>query len=165
MKNQYMSYQESLDFLHMMEKQYPDLIEIIKIGTTYEGRDIVLAKISRNVEKADEKPALLYTGSIHAREWIGHELALKFITHVAENRNVDPVLEKALDVSTLYSRKIQVPTFMAEKSLFQRQRPERSKHLSMHMKILRLPSITIHREMSFSLPTNLNMKRKPMGQT
>ena len=97
-----MSYQESLDFLHTMEKQYPDLIEIIKIGTTYEGRDIVLAKISRNVEKADEKPALLYTGSIHAREWIGHELALKFITHVAENRNVDPVLEKALDVSTLY---------------------------------------------------------------
>lgn len=102
MKNQYMSYQESLEFLHAMEKQYPDLIEIIKIGTTYEGRDIVLAKISNNVETADEKPALLYTGSIHAREWIGHELALKFISHVAENRNVDPILEKALSESTLY---------------------------------------------------------------
>jgi len=102
MKNQYMSYQESLDFLHAMEKQYPDLIEIIKIGTTYEGRDIVLAKISKNVEKADEKPALLYTGSIHAREWIGHELALKFIEHVAKNQNVDPVLERSLEISTLY---------------------------------------------------------------
>jgi hypothetical protein len=67
-----MSYAESLDFLHKMEKNYPDLIEVIKIGTTYEGRDIVLAKISKNVERADEKPALLYTGSILAREWIGH---------------------------------------------------------------------------------------------
>jgi hypothetical protein len=102
MKNQYMSYDESLDFLYKMEKSYPDLIEVIKIGTTYEGRDIVLAKISTHVAKADEKPALLYTGSIHAREWIGHELALKFITHVAENRNVDPILEKALEESTLY---------------------------------------------------------------
>ena len=102
MKNQYMSYQESLDFLHTMEKQYPDLIEIIKIGTTYEGRDIVLAKISKDVAKADEKPALLYTGSIHAREWIGHELALKFIDHVAKNQNVDPELEEALDRSTIY---------------------------------------------------------------
>ncbi|BAF72011.1 M14 family metallopeptidase [Sulfurovum sp. NBC37-1] len=102
MKNQYMSYQESLEFLHAMEKQYPDLIEVIKIGTTYEGRDIVLAKISNNVETADEKPALLYTGSIHAREWIGHELALKFISHVVQNRTVDPVLEKALEESTLY---------------------------------------------------------------
>ncbi|QOR62787.1 fibronectin type III domain-containing protein [Sulfurovum indicum] len=102
MKNQYMSYQESLDFLHKMEKRYPDLIEVIKIGMTYEGRDIVLAKISKNVEHADEKPALLYTGSIHAREWIGHELALKFIEHVAKNQDVDPVLERALTESTLY---------------------------------------------------------------
>ena len=97
-----MSYQESLDFLKMMEKSYPKLIEIIKIGTTYEGRDIVLAKISKDVEKADEKPAMLYTGSIHAREWIGHELALKFIDYLAKNQDVDPELEKSLTESTIY---------------------------------------------------------------
>ena len=102
MKKQYMSYQESLDFLYKMEKTYPDLIEIMKIGTTYEGRDIVLAKISKNVETADEKPAMLFTGSVHAREWIGHELALKFIEHVAENQDVDPELEKSLTDSTIY---------------------------------------------------------------
>ena len=102
MKKQYMSYQESLDFLDMMEKAHPDLIKIIKIGTTFEGRDIVLAKISKNVETADEKPALLYTGSVHAREWIGHELALKFIDYVAKNQNVDPELEKSLTESTIY---------------------------------------------------------------
>jgi len=102
MKNQYKSYQESLDFLYEMEKRYPELIAIEKIGTTYEGRDIVLAKISKDVKKADEKPALLYTGTIHAREWIGHELALVFIEHVAHNRDVDPVLEHALENAAIY---------------------------------------------------------------
>ncbi len=102
MKNQYMSYDESLNFLYKMEKSYPDLIKIEKIGTTYEGRDIVLAKISKNVETADEKPAMLFTGSIHAREWIGHELALKFISYMAENQNIDPELEKSLTESTMY---------------------------------------------------------------
>ena len=102
MKKQYMSYQESLDFLYKMQKSYPKLIEIIKIGTTYEGRDIVLAKISKNVEKADEKPAMLFTGSVHAREWIGHELALKFIEYVANNQDIDPELEKSLNQSTIY---------------------------------------------------------------
>jgi len=102
MKKQYMSYQESLDFLYKMEKSHPDLIEIIKIGTTFEERDIVLAKISKNVETADEKPAMLYTGSVHAREWIGHELALKFIEYVADNQDVDPELEKSLTESTIY---------------------------------------------------------------
>ena len=102
MKNQYMSYRESLDFLYKMEKNYPTLIKIEKIGTTYEGRDIVLAKISKNVEQADEKPAMLFTGSIHAREWVGHELALKFISYMAENQTIDPVLEKSLTESTMY---------------------------------------------------------------
>jgi len=102
MKNQYMSYNESLKFLYEMEKSYPDLIEIIKIGTTYEERDIVLAKISKNVKTADEKPAMLFTGSIHAREWVGHELALKFISYLAENQSIDPELEKSLTESTLY---------------------------------------------------------------
>jgi len=102
MKNQYMSYAESLAFLYEMEKKYPDLIKIEKIGSTYEERDIVLAKISKNVETADEKPAMLFTGSIHAREWVGHELALKFISYLAENQNVDPELEKSLIQSTMY---------------------------------------------------------------
>ncbi len=97
-----MSYDESLNFLYEMEKSYPDLIEIMKIGTTYEERDIVLAKISKNVKTADEKPAMLYTGSIHAREWIGHELALKFISYLAENQNIDPELDKSLTDSTMY---------------------------------------------------------------
>jgi len=97
-----MSYDESLNFLYEMEKTHPKLINIIKIGTTYEGRDIVLAKISKNVESADTKPAMLFTGSIHAREWVGHELALKFISYMAENQDIDPVLEKSLTESTMY---------------------------------------------------------------
>jgi len=102
MKNQYKSYNESLEFLNSMQLKYPELIRLIKIGTTYEGRDIVLVKISKDVQNADSKPAMLYTGTIHAREWIGHELALKFIEHIAKNQNIDPVLEKALNESTIY---------------------------------------------------------------
>jgi len=102
MKNQYMSYDESLSFLYEMQKSYPNLIEIIKIGTTYEDRDIVLAKISKDVSTADSKPAMLYTGSIHAREWVGHELALKFIEYLAKNQNIDPTIESSLASSTLY---------------------------------------------------------------
>jgi len=102
MKKQYMSYEESTNFLHTMEKKYPDLLNIIKIGSTFEGRDIILVKISKDVEKADEKPAMLYTGNIHAREWIGHELGLKFIEYIAKNQNIDPELERSLEDSAIY---------------------------------------------------------------
>jgi predicted deacylase len=102
MKNQYKSYAESIEFLRDMQREYPNLIEVINIGTTYEEREIILVKISQDVTNADEKPAMLYTGSIHAREWIGNELALKFIEYVAKNQFVDPILEKSLNEATLY---------------------------------------------------------------
>ncbi|NPA27835.1 MAG: peptidase, partial [Epsilonproteobacteria bacterium] len=102
MKSQYISYDESLEFLKKMEREFPHLFEVVKIGTTHEGRDIVLMKISFDVKMADSKPALLYTGTIHAREWIGHELALKFIEYVAKNQTSHPILEKALHTSTIY---------------------------------------------------------------
>jgi hypothetical protein len=103
MKKQYQSYQESLDFLYSMQREYPNLIEVVKIGTTFEERDIILVKVSQDVTNtADSKPAMLYTGSIHAREWIGNELALKFIEFVAQNQDIDPELQKSLGESTLY---------------------------------------------------------------
>lgn len=102
MKKQYNSYQDTIDFLREVEKSYPNLVKVTTIGKTHEEREIVLATISLNVDKADEKPALLYTGSIHAREWIGNELAIKFIEYITGNYQFDPRLEKTLESSTLY---------------------------------------------------------------
>ncbi|NPA81788.1 MAG: peptidase [Epsilonproteobacteria bacterium] len=102
MKNQYKSYQESVDFLKECAKEYPHLIKIQNIGTTWEGRDIILATVSLDVEYADLKPALLYTGTIHAREWIGNELAIEFIKYVIENYKKNPLLSSALIRNTLY---------------------------------------------------------------
>lgn len=75
MKQQYITYQETIDFLKQAMGEHPNLIRVQSIGDTHEGRPIMMATISRDVAYADEKPALLYTGTIHAREWIGIELA------------------------------------------------------------------------------------------
>ena len=71
MKKQYFSYKETIQFLNDASKDYPDLIKVESIGETWEGRPIMLATISLDVKNADKKPALLYTGTILAREWIG----------------------------------------------------------------------------------------------
>ncbi len=102
MKRQYKSYQETIDFLTRAMQAYPHLVRVQSIGETWEGRPIMLATISRDVAFADLKPALLYTGSIHAREWIGNELALSFIQHILENHEFNPRILNALTRNTLY---------------------------------------------------------------
>ncbi len=102
MKQQYKSYQETIDFLKQCVKEHPNLITIKNIGTTWEGREIVLATISLDVENADLKPALLFTGTIHAREWIGNELSVAFIDYLLKNYQNDPKVTSALTKSTIY---------------------------------------------------------------
>jgi hypothetical protein len=102
MKQQYKSYQESCDFLSECVKNYPNLITVQSIGKSYEGRDILLATLSLNVAYADMKPALLFTGTVHAREWIGNELGIEFIQFLLKNYNNNPEVRKTLTYNTLY---------------------------------------------------------------
>ena len=102
MKQQYKSYQQTCDFLQECVKKYPDIISIQSIGKTWEDRDIILATISLDVQNAHLKPALLYTGTIHAREWIGNELATAFIEFLLENYSSNPKVLETLGKNTLY---------------------------------------------------------------
>ncbi|HHS92841.1 MAG TPA: peptidase, partial [Campylobacterales bacterium] len=102
MKRQYKSYEEGCTFLAECVKKYPDLIKIETIGKTWEDREILLATVSLNVAYADLKPALFYTGTVHAREWIGHELAIEFIDYILQNYRSNPEILEVLTRNTLY---------------------------------------------------------------
>jgi predicted deacylase len=102
MKQQYKSYDQTVEFLKQCVKKFPNLITIESIGKTWEKRDIMLAKITLNVENADLKPAMLFTGTIHAREWIGNELAVSFIEYLLNNYNTNPQILKTITKNTLY---------------------------------------------------------------
>jgi len=102
MKQQYKSYQQTCDFLEECVRIHPDLITMKSIGKTWEGRDIMLATISLNVENADLKPAMLFTGTVHAREWIGNELAVSFIDYLLKNYSSNPKILRTLTKNTLY---------------------------------------------------------------
>lgn len=102
MRQQYSSYDECIDFFTQAAKAHPDLVQIQSIGTTWEDRDILAVCITKDVQNHKTKPALFYTGTIHAREWIGIELSLSFGQYILDHIDYDPVLNTILDRTTLY---------------------------------------------------------------
>ncbi len=102
MREQYTSYNDCVDFFKSAEKTNPNLFKVETIGTTWEDRKIIAVSITNNVKTNKEKPALFYTGTIHAREWIGIELSLTFAQYILEHIDYDPQLNALLDRSTLY---------------------------------------------------------------
>jgi hypothetical protein len=68
MRQQYTSYDECVAFFKDAQDKNPDLFKVDVIGKTHEDRDIIIVSITNDVKKNLDKPALFYTGTIHARE-------------------------------------------------------------------------------------------------
>jgi hypothetical protein len=102
LRQQYSSYDECVDFFKSAQKSNPNLLKVESIGKTWEDREIIAITITKDIDSHNKKPALFYTGTIHAREWIGIELSLSFAKYILEHIDYDPQLNAILDKTTLY---------------------------------------------------------------
>jgi len=102
LRQQYTSYNECVDFFRSAQKTNPNLFKVESIGKTWEDRDIIAVTVTKDIKTNKDKPALFYTGTIHAREWIGIELSLSFAKYILEHIDYDPQLNTLLDRATLY---------------------------------------------------------------
>ena len=102
MREQYSSYDECVEFFKEAEISNPNLFKVQTIGKTWENREIIAVSVTKNIDKHLDKPALFFTGTIHAREWIGIELSISFAKYIIEHIDYDPQLNEILDRATLY---------------------------------------------------------------
>jgi len=102
LKQQYISYNEAIEFFQKASKDFPEFIQVQSIGKSWEKRDIILVTITLDVKNHANKPALFYTGTIHAREWIGIELAVGFTKYILEQLEFNPQISAIFNFATLY---------------------------------------------------------------
>lgn len=64
------------DELYRLAKQNPQLVKLVVLGHTYEGREIIALKLTQGARGIADgsRPAALYSSTQHAREWIGTEV-------------------------------------------------------------------------------------------
>jgi len=88
----YPTYDAYVDIMNQFEENYPDLCEVFSIGTSIEGRQLMFAKISNNVNTEEGEARVLYTSSMHGDETTGYVLMLHLIDYLLANYNsVDKV--------------------------------------------------------------------------
>ncbi|PSN31887.1 hypothetical protein C0J52_20822 [Blattella germanica] len=92
--DQYYRHTEINDYLQELASSYPNLVSLENIGQTYEGRDMVVIKISSG---GSGNPAVLIDAGIHAREWIAPAMALYIIQQLVENNGANSELTNGLD--------------------------------------------------------------------
>ena len=77
--NVYPTYDAYVAMMYQFEANYPSLCKIVDAGNSVQGRKILFAKISDNVNSREAEPQFMYTSSMHGDELTGYVLMLRLI--------------------------------------------------------------------------------------
>ncbi len=93
----YPTYEAYVALMYGFEQDFPDLVEIVNIGQTVMGRDLLFAKISPQVETKRSVPQFMYTSTMHGDETAGFVLSLRLIHHLVTNYGQDEAITELMD--------------------------------------------------------------------
>jgi hypothetical protein len=77
--NTYPSYPEYEQFMAGFAAQFPQICQLVNLGTLPSGRKILALKISDSIQIRQNEPRFLYTSTMHGDETVGFPLMLKLI--------------------------------------------------------------------------------------
>ena len=72
------NYSETKEAMENLTQEFPDMIQMVSIGKTIQGRDIWSLILSKDVAHSGNKPGVLFIGGHHAREHLSVEVPLRF---------------------------------------------------------------------------------------
>lgn len=98
---EYHSYDDMLNWMSDIEKNYPEMAKVFVAGKTHEGREIKGIKIGYPISRTDKKIVWI-DGGIHAREWAAIHTALFFIEQLIAGYGIDPSTTSYVDNLNFY---------------------------------------------------------------
>ena len=90
--------------LRRLAARNPRIAELHTLGTTHQGREILAIRLTKNVRGTapGAKPAVLYQGTTHAREWISTEVARRLLRWYVRGSGDVPVVDRVLRTTELW---------------------------------------------------------------
>ena len=93
------------DQLRAAARNNPKIAKLEKIGRTIQGRDILALKLTEDAQKVKDgkRPAVLYSATQHAREWIAAEVNRRLMFHYINKwRSGDKSIRRLLEDNELW---------------------------------------------------------------
>lgn len=93
------------DEMYQLAKDNPQLVKLVVLGHTYEGREIIALKLTQGAkgQKDGSRPAVLYSSTQHAREWISTETNRRLLNwYIDEWKSDDKEVKDLLKSTELW---------------------------------------------------------------
>jgi len=101
----YTTYAEVAEQLKALEASNTSLVTLMSLGSTGEGRDVPMVRISsKSLAQAESEklPVVFYMGCHHAREHLSVEVPLLYAKHLVAQYATNPDIKRLLDTREVY---------------------------------------------------------------
>lgn len=103
LEHPYHTYSTLYSEIDSLRQAAPDLVRTFTVGFTTAGRlPIRGVKLCRNVQKDDDRPAILFNGCHHSDEILGAEICLRILRAFIEGNGTDPDITRWLADFQIY---------------------------------------------------------------
>jgi len=83
--DRYPTYEVYQEMMQDFANNYPEICRLESIGTTQDGRDISVLKITDNPDEDENEPKFFYTSTMHGDELVGFVLLLRLADYLLSN--------------------------------------------------------------------------------
>ncbi len=98
----YPSYEAYEQMMFDFQSSYPELCEVINIGTLDSERKIWVARIGSSLKEPERKPNFFYTSTMHGDEIVGYVFMLQLIDYLLCNYGSDEQVDHLVDNLNIY---------------------------------------------------------------
>ncbi len=98
----YPTYDAYVAMMNGFAATYPNLCQLVQIGTTVAGRQLLAVRISDNVASAEPEPEVFLSSTIHGDELTGFVLMLRLIDTLLSQYGSDPRLTSLVNSLELW---------------------------------------------------------------
>ncbi len=88
--------------LRVAANKYPKIMKLINIGKSVKGKDLLVMKISDNVNIEETEPEFKYISSMHGDEITGRELTVSLIEEIGQKYGSDSEITELVNNTELY---------------------------------------------------------------
>lgn len=100
--DRYPTYDVYVEMMNYYATTYPTICQIINLGTSVDGRQILSLRISDNITQNEQEPEFFYTSSMHGDEITGYVLMLRLADYLLTNYGSNTEVNNLVDNFDIY---------------------------------------------------------------
>ncbi|GEM_PF-300300 len=107
--DKYPTHEVYTEMMRQFGIDHPDICRIDTIGFTENGREVLVAKISDNIDIQEDEPEVFYTGQMHGDEIVDYIMFLRLIDYLLDNYDNNTQVQNIINNTELWINPLSNP--------------------------------------------------------